>query len=172
MEAVKDPGSGRNEAIERMVKEWQLPLLRLCYIQLHDKALAEDAVQETFVKAFRGWTQFRGQSSEKTWLTKIAVNTCTDLQRGAWFRHTDRRVTPEMLPEASVPFEEKDSMLTLAVMQLPIRLREVILLHYYQGLNVNETAEVLGISQPSVSNRLKRGRERLREALEGRELDE
>ena len=37
MEAVKDPGSGRNEAIERMVKEWQLPLLRLCYIQLHDK---------------------------------------------------------------------------------------------------------------------------------------
>ncbi|MBP5725735.1 MAG: sigma-70 family RNA polymerase sigma factor, partial [Clostridia bacterium] len=72
----------------------------------------------------------------------------------------------------AVPFEEKDSVLTLAVMRLPIRLREVILLHYYQGLNVNETAEVLGISQPSVSNRLKRGREKLREALEGRELDE
>ena len=77
-----------------------------------------------------------------------------------------------MLPEAAVPFEEKDDTLTRAVIRLPIRLREVILLYYYQGLNVNEIAEALGISQPSVSGRLKRGRERLKAALEGREIDE
>ena len=168
MEAVKDPDSGRNEAIERMVKEWQLPLLRLCYIQLHDKALAEDAVQETFVKAFRGWTQFRGQSSEKTWLTKIAVNTCTDLQRGAWFRHTDRRVTPEMLPEAIIQPTESNLDLTLAVMNLPKKYREAIMLYYYQDMDVSEIGTVLGIAQSSVSNRLKKGREMLRKALEGR----
>lgn len=168
MEAVKDPGSGRNEAIERMVKEWQLPLLRLCYIQLHDKTLAEDAVQETFVKAFRGWTQFRGQSSEKTWLTKIAVNTCTDMQRGAWFRHTDRRVTPEMLPEAIIQPTETNLDLTLAVMNLPKKYREAIMLYYYQDMDVREIGTVLGIAQSSVSNRLKKGREMLRKALEGR----
>ena len=168
MVAVKDPGSGRNEAIERMVKEWQLPLLRLCYIQLHDKALAEDAVQETFVKAFRGWYQFRGQSSEKTWLTKIAVNTCADMQRGAWFRHTDRRVTPEMLPEAVIQPTETNLDLTLAVMNLPKKYREAIMLYYYQDMDVREIGTVLGIAQSSVSNRLKKGREMLRKALEGR----
>ena len=77
-----------------------------------------------------------------------------------------------MMPDEAIQTNEDDKELTIAVTKLPIKLREVILLHYYQGLNVNETAEVLGISQPSVSNRLKRGRERLREALEGRELDE
>ena len=168
MEAVKDPGSGRNEAIERMVKEWQLPLLRLCYIQLHDETLAEDAVQETFVKAFRGWSQFRGQSSEKTWLTKIAINTCKDLLRGTWFRHIDRRVTPDMLPEAVLQPTEIQLDLTLAVMNLPQRYREAIVLYYYQNMDTSEIGEVLGITQPSVSNRLKKGREILRKALEGR----
>ncbi len=168
MEAVKGPGSGRDEAIERMVKEWQLPLLRLCYIQLHDKTLAEDAVQETFVKAFRGWDQFRGQSSEKTWLTKIAVNTCKDLRRRPWFRHTDRRVTPEMLPEAAIQPTETNLDLTLAVMNLPKKYREAIMLYYYQDMDVREIGTVLGIAQSSVSNRLKKGREMLRKALEGR----
>ena len=68
-------------------------------------------------------------------------------------------------------FPEKDDELTRAVIRLPIRLREVILLYYYQGLNVNEIAEALDISQPSVSGRLKRGRERLKDMLEGREND-
>ena len=156
----------------RLVKQYQAAVLRVCYLYLCDRSQAEDAVQETFLKVYRKLDSFRGESSEKTWIMKIAMRVCYDMNHVNWYRLINRRVTPEMLPEASVPFEEKDSMLTLAVMQLPIRLREVILLHYYQGLNVNETAEVLGISQPSVSNRLKRGRERLREALEGRELDE
>ena len=169
MEAVKDPGSERSEAIERMVKEWQLPLLRLCYIQLHDKTLAEDAVQETFVKAFRGWAQFRGQSSEKTWLTRIAVNTCKDMRRGAWFRHIDRRVTPEMLPEAIIQPTEKNLDLTLALLNLPKKYREAIMLYYYQDMDVREIGTVLGIAQSSVSNRLKKGRDMLRKALEGRD---
>ena len=169
MEAVKDPGSERNEAIERMVKEWQTPLLRLCFIRLHDQALAEDAVQETFIKAFRGWGQFRGQSSEKTWLTRIAVNTCKDMERSAWFRHTDRRVTPEMLPEAILQPTETNLVLTLAVMNLPKKYREAIMLYYYQDMDVREIGTVLGIAQSSVSNRLKKGKEMLRKALEGRE---
>ena len=57
-------------------------------------------------------------------------------------------------------------------MRLSRKLREVILLYYYQGLNVNEIAEALGISHSSVSCRLKRGREKLKNLLEGRELDE
>lgn len=172
MQAVKDPGRLQEDVMNRMVDEWQLPLLRLCYLQLRDKGLAEDAVQETFLKAFRNFGTFRGDCSEKTWLTRIAVNTCRDMQRGSWFRHIDRRVTPDMLPEAAVSPKEEQLELTLAVMKLPVKYREAILLYYYQDMDTTEIGEVLGIAQSSVSNRLKKGRELLRRALEGREPDE
>ena len=169
MEAVKDPGCGREEAIVRMINEWQLPLLRLCYIQLQDKGLAEDAVQETFIKAFRALDTFRGDCSEKTWLTRIAINTCRDMRRGSWFRHIDRKASLEMLPEAAVQPAEEKLDLTIAVMNLPTKCREAIMLYYYQDMDTAEIGAVLGIAHSSVSNRLRRGRDLLRKALERRD---
>ena len=171
MEAVKDPDSRRDQTIERLITQHQTSLLRLCYVQLQDQALAEDAVQETFLKAYKGFDSFRGDSSEKTWLTRIAVNTCRDFQRGAWFKHTDRRVTPDMLPVGTVQPDTEDLDLSLAVMKLPRKMREAILLYYYQDMSTEEIAETLGIAQSSVSNRLRRGREKLRKLLEGRDQD-
>ena len=171
MEAVKDPDSRRDQTIERLITQHQTSLLRLCYVQLQDQALAEDAVQETFLKAYKGFDSFRGDSSEKTWLTRIAVNTCRDFQRGGWFKHTDRRVTPDMLPVGTVQPDTEDLDLSLAVMKLPRKMREAILLYYYQDMSTEEIAETLGIAQSSVSNRLRRGREKLRKMLEGRDQD-
>ena len=171
MQAVKDPDSRRDQTIERLITQYQTSLLRLCYVQLQDQALAEDAVQETFLKAYKGFDSFRGDSSEKTWLTRIAVNTCRDFQRGGWFKHTDRRVTPDMLPVGTVQPDTEDLDLSLAVMKLPRKMREAILLYYYQDMSTEEIAETLGIAQSSVSNRLRRGREKLRKLLEGRDQD-
>ena len=171
MDAVKDPDSQRDQAIERLIIQYQTPLLRLCFIQLQDRVLAEDAVQETFLKAFRGYAKFRGDCSEKTWLTRIAVNTCRDFQRGGWYKHIDRRITPEMLPVGGVQPDTDELDLSMAVMKLPRKVREAILLYYYQDMNTEEIAEALGISQSSVSNRLQRGREKLQIMLEGREQD-
>ena len=171
MEAVQDPDSRRDETIERLILQYQTPLLRLCYVQLQDLALAEDAVQETFLKAYKGFSQFRGECSEKTWLTRIAVNTCRDFQRGGWFRHMDRRVTPDMLPIGEAQPDMEDYDLSLAVMKLPPKLREVIVLYYYQDMSVQEIAQALGIAQPSVSGRLRRSRDKLRKLLEGRDQD-
>ena len=168
MDSLRDPGSGREETLVRMVNDWQLPLLRLCYTQLQDKGLAEDAVQETFIKAFRSLDTFRGECSEKTWLTRIAINTCRDIQRGAWFRHIDRKVSVDMLPDTAIQPTEDRLDLTLAVMNLPKKFREAIMLYYYQDMDTSEIGAVLGIAQSSVSNRLRRGRELLRKALEGR----
>ena len=167
-ETVPQPAT----TFERLVEQYQVAVLRTCYLTLCDRSQAEDAVQETFLKVYRKLGEFRGECSEKTWIMKIAMHVCYDMNRSGWSRFFNRRVTPEMLPEASVPFEERDDTLTKAMIRLPIRLREVILLYYYQGLKVNEIAEALGISQPSVSGRLKRGRERLKAELERRETDE
>ncbi len=164
MPNVKGPD---REQIETLVQTHQRELLRLCYLYLHDVQLAEDAVQETFLKAVKAWHAFRGESSEKTWLTRIAVRTCCDMRRSFWFRRVDRYVTPEMLPEIAADAEEDDQALTLAVMNLPRRLREAVILYYYQDMSVGEIAELLGVSQPGVSNRLKRARVKLKEYLEG-----
>ena len=139
----------------------------MCCLHLRDRSLAEDAVQETFIKVYRSLASFRAESSEKTWLMRIAINTCRDMNRDRWLRFMDRRITPEMLPEASQPFEKREEELVISVMNLPLKLREVIVLYYYQGMSTLEISDALGISQSSVSGRLKRGREKLKNVLEG-----
>ena len=169
---IRDTNRQPAPELERLVAQYQGAVLRTCYLYLCDRSQAEDAVQETFLKVYRSLDSFRGESSEKTWILKIAMRTCYDMNHSGWSRFFNRRVTPEMLPEASVPFTERDDALTQAVMRLPEKLRRVIILYYYQGLSVREIAETLGITQPSVSSRMKRGREKLKAALEGREIDE
>lgn len=168
MSIVKGPDNDREAVIRRMIGEHQTALLRLCYLYLHDVQLAEDAVQETFIKAYRTLDTFRGASSEKTWLTRIAMRTCCDMRRSFWFRRMDRRITPEMLPDRASEAEEDETALTLAVMNLPRKEREVILLYYYQDMNMTDIAAALGLTQPTVSYRLRRAREKLRQELEGR----
>lgn len=171
MDVVKGPDGIREEDFVALVEEHQAALLRMCYMVLRDREAARDAVQETFLKAYRGMTKFRGNSSGKTWLVTIAMNTCRDMRRSAWLRFVDRRLTPEDLPAASVPPTENDRELTLRVMQLPPKLREVVVLYYYQDMNMLEVAKALGLAQSTVAARLARARERLREVLEGEDDD-
>ena len=166
-DAVMTPEDVREETLTRLVAAYEVPLQRICCLYLHDPALAEDAVQETFLKVYTSLGHFRGESSEKTWLMRIAVNVCRDMRRGRWFRHTDRRVTPDMLPEPLMQPDGRDIDLTLTVMQLPDKLKEVVILYFYQNMSMNEIAEALGLAQSSVSNRLMRARQKLHDALEG-----
>ena len=167
MDVVKGPGGIREEDFVQLVETHQTTLLRMCYMVLRDRQQAEDAVQETFLKAYRAMESFRGGSSIRTWLVTIAMNTCRDMRRSAWLRHIDRRVTPEELPEAVLPPAEDDRELTMRVMQLSPKLREVVILYYYQDMNMVEIARSLGLAQSTVTTRLKRAREKLREVLEG-----
>lgn len=166
MEVVKAPDNTREERLNRLIKSYHKPLLNICYIYLRDHGLAEDAVQETFLKAFRGMDAFRGESQEKTWLTKIAVNTCRDMRRSAWFTHVNRRVTPEELPIAAPSNGRQEAIdLADAIMQLADKYKEVILLHYYQEMTMTEIAAVIGVTPSMVSRRIKKAHARLHELL-------
>ena len=153
-----------------MVTLYQLPLLRLCIMYLHDEEQAKDAVQETFIKAYRNLDSFRADSSEKTWLTRIAINTCKNMHRSGWSRHVDRSVTPDMMIGCPAPVDSEDDELTTEITNLPVKLREVALLCWLQGMTYDEAAEVLGISRQAVSSRLNRARKKLRFALEGSDI--
>ena len=168
MEVVTGPDSVRDQALCRLVEQYQTTLLRMCYLYLQDEEQAKDAVQETFLKAYKSTSMFRGECSEKTWLMRIAMNTCQDMRRTAWYRYVDRRIAVDALPQtATVEPPEEDVQLTRSVMLLPHKLKEVVLLYYYQDMTTTEIAAALGIAQSTVSMRLKRARSKLRTTLEG-----
>lgn len=160
-------GPDREERLNHMVLTYEKDLLRLCCAYLRDVELARDAVQETFLKAYRRMDKFEGKASEKTWLMRIALNTCKDMLRGGWFRHMDRNAVLEDLPLPVAPPSVEHIALMNAIMALPRKQMEVILLHCDQGMNIRETAQALGITPPAVINRLKKARSALRIALEG-----
>ncbi len=160
------PTDNPESVLTELVTQHQQALRRMCFFLLHDPEAARDAVQETFLKAYRSLNKWRGDCSAKSWLMRIALNTCRDMTRTGWFRHTDRRITPEELPLASSPMDEEALALTQAVGQLPRKLQEAVLLYYYQDMTLQEAADALRVAPSTVSKRLAQARNKLRALLE------
>ena len=152
--------------LERAMEQWETSLLRLCYTYLHDENLSQDAVQETFFRAWRAYGRFRKEANEKTWLTRIAVNVCKDMLKSAYCRHIDASVALEDLPQGSVPFSFGDDTVTKAVLNLPVKYREAVILRWLQGLSCEETARILRLPRSTVYYRLNKAQSLLKEALE------
>lgn len=162
----------RAMAMERMIHAHGSELLRLCLLLLGDRASAEDALQDTFVKAWRGLDGFRGDANERTWLTRIAVNTCRDCLKSAWRRH----VTVDLdacAPSGEAPgADARDDTVTRAVFALPPKYKAVVLLRYYMGMPAKQIANVLSLNEHTVTTRLQRARKRLENELRGWYYDE
>lgn len=142
-------------------------LLRLCYYYLGDREQAADAVQDIFVRLISSGTVIN-EGFEKAYLLKAAVNHCRDIWRSAWFRRTVLGSPElELIPD---PHNVHDALekaeLLRAVNRLKAEYREVILLYYYQSCTIEQIAGILSIPTGTVSSRLTRGRQRLREIIE------
>ena len=134
-------------------------VLRLCFTYMRNRPDAEDAVQETFLKAWRKLDHFEGRHycTARSWIMRIACNTCKDMLRKGWRKHEDRTVTPEDLPlQDNTP--RKDIELFMDVMNLPETYRSVILLVYWQGMTIRETAKAVRSSEATVCRRLEKAR--------------
>ena len=172
MAVVKDPDNQLAQIFTRLVEEHQQKLLCISYIYLKDRTLAEDAVQETFLKAYKGLDSFKENSSEKTWLIRIAINVCNDIRRNSWFRFIDQKIDVERLQIPKWEQNDVSISLMMEIMRLPRKYMEAILLYYYEDMKVAEIAEMLSISDTVISRRLKKAREMLKGMLEGVDLDE
>lgn len=153
--------------IEELIDQHGDGILRLCLVYLGDRQLAEDAFQETFLRAWEHLTDFRGDSSPKTWLTRIAVNVCRSTLRTGWFRLLKRSQDVDELFAMAAPESGRDLDLTRGLCALPGKYREVILLYYYENLNTREIAETLHLPANTVSTRLRAAKKLLHTALEG-----
>lgn len=153
--------------MERLVAQYGSALLRMCCAYLGDAHLADDAVQDTFIKVYRSWREFDTPAAEKAWVMRVAVNVCKDYLRSAWRRKVHLvEEYPEIAAEPDRPKE--DNILLEEIMALGPRYRQVILLHYYQQLPVGEIARILSAPQSTVSVRLRRARAILLKRLEAR----
>lgn len=151
-------------------------VLHLAYFYLKDRHLAEDVAQEVFIKAYRNWDSFRGDSSVYTWLYKITVNLCRDKARSSWWRRMLPTEEPwaksedPVLPQGEGPEEaalksDQHHALMQQVMRLSEAYREVVILFYYQDLSTVQIAEVLGQNENTIKTRLYRARAMLKELL-------
>lgn len=153
------------------MEQYGSSLLRMSALYLKDAHLAQDAVQETFLKAYRHFGDYRGESSEKTWLTAICINVCRDMLRTAWLRHQSW-MDVDSLPETPADFAFPDGTVLSEVMRLPPKYREVVLLRYYQGMKMKEIENALRISHGKVRSRLNRANHILRDRLKEWYYDE
>jgi RNA polymerase sigma-70 factor (ECF subfamily) len=153
-----------NETITRLFNQYADSLLRLCFLYLKDRGLAEDAVQETFMSAYKSLNSFKFLSSEKTWLTRIAINTCKNLMRSKSYREPVLELS-ELIPAASESSQETRITVSEEIAKLPAKYREVILLFYYSELKTSEIAKLLKIPRTTVDYRLRQAKALLKKTL-------
>lgn len=154
------------EKMEQLLNDYGNSIFRMCFLYLKDYHLAEDAAQETFIKAMYAYDSFRNQSSEKTWLTQIAINTCKNLMRTNWFRLARNELKEDIqsLEDSYDTILEKNSVLK-AIMKLRENDRKMIVLYYYQELSMKEIAQITGKSENTVIQCVNRARGRLKKIL-------
>lgn len=146
----------------RLYDQYATDVLRVCYFYLSDREKAEDVCQDVFVRLMTTHPLLQ-PGREKSWLLKVALNRCRDLWRGAWLKRVILGgPTFELIP-APDEFSRRDDQQAMmaAINQLPATFKEVILLHYYQGMNIAEIAQMLELPEGTISSRLSRGRKKL-----------
>lgn len=151
--------------VEELIDQHGDDILRLCLLYMGERQLAEDAFQETFVRAWRHMNTFRGESSAKTWLSHIAVNVCRDMLRTPWLRMRRSARSVEEMEHLPAPDAAPRHELMDAIRALPDKYREVIVLVYVQDMKLREAAAQLRLPVPTVSTRLRRARARLAQLL-------
>ncbi len=167
--------SDREAAFRELVEQFRHRVFAICVRELGSRHDAEEATQDTFAKVARSAADFRGDSKVSTWIYRIAVNACRDLQR----HHGRRPSTPTDDIEAAVARRvdgadevadvawgvELSSTLHAALAELDEVSRTLVLLCSVQGLTYPEASEVLDMPVGTIKSRIFRARARLAESL-------
>jgi RNA polymerase sigma-70 factor (ECF subfamily) len=157
---------GDERAFAALVRHYDPGLRALAFRLLGDRSRMDDALQETYVKAYRALPRFRGEASVGTWLYRIAYRACLDelaRERPATDLETLRgRAAPTGDPAERAPLRQS---LAYALASLPPEDRAAVLLVDADGFDYRSAAQVLGVPEGTIGSRLHRARAALRRAL-------
>jgi len=168
--------AGDRDALDDLFRRYRTVAYRVAYRLLGREADALDAVQDAFVKALKHLDRFRGHSSFKTWLLRIASNAALDVgrqrKREARVPQAPRDDPPDRYGPADLPAPEAELTRTdlrdaidAALARLPDTQRQTFVLHIDGGLTYKEVADTLGISIGTVMSRLFYARQKLKTLL-------
>jgi RNA polymerase sigma-70 factor (ECF subfamily) len=165
-EGLRRASLADREAFGAVVEEYQVAVYNLCYRMLGDHHLAEDAAQETFLRAFRSRARQDPNRPTRTWLLSIAAHHCIDqLRRRAlltWLPLGERNmVEPAAGPEARLVRSESEQEVGRLLRQLKPPERAAIVLRYWYDMSIEEIAAILQITSASARTRLHRARKEL-----------
>jgi len=157
LEAAQD---GDVDAFEALVRRHQAAVYRVALRMLGSEADAQDATQETFVRAWRGLRRFRGESAVRTWLYRIVTRRCLDVIAA---RRPTEDLREAKLQTGADPAEiaeqrERLRAVTRIIAGLPGEQRAALVLREFEGLSYDQVAAVLNTSVPAVKGRIHRAR--------------
>ncbi|MDF2557997.1 MAG: polymerase sigma factor, sigma-70 family [Bacillales bacterium] len=133
---------------------------RISYMYLRNKHDVEDVFQEVFLKLLTYEKPFESESHEKAWIIRVAINKCKDLSKSFWRKNT------QSLEGVELTFNKKEeSELMDAVLSLPVKYKDVIYLHYYEGYSVPEMSVMLNQKENTIYSNLHRARALLKNTL-------
>ena len=149
---------------QNLVNDYYTAIYSYSYQFLGTQDEAQDATQQTFLKAFRSISALKQRSSAKSWLYSIARNVCIDRKR--WWRTwlSASATSPEGRP-AIERFPELSITLKKLIGELPVRQREVFILRHWHDFSTSETAQMLGLDEGTIKSHLKRAIDKLKISL-------
>lgn len=163
----------REILITQLMNEYAQDIIWLIYSYVKDKNIAEDLTQEVFIKAFKKLDGFQGNSSIKTWLYRIAINCSKDYLKSAYIRRVFPRSIFHKFVNHTTPSTEsiyikhnESAIITRNVLKLPLKYREVIMLHYFEELSINEIEKMIHVNSNTIKTRLRKAKQLLKEELE------
>ncbi|SFC91634.1 RNA polymerase sigma-70 factor, ECF subfamily [Bacillus sp. OV322] len=162
-----------DELIDEIMKRYGQDILQLAFSYVNSKEVAEDLTQDIFIKCYKSLHTYNGKSKLRTWLWRIAINTCKDYLK-SWYNKrvlVSEEEPPNMSTksdeiEEAVIQKDEDSRLVSAVMSLPIEYREVVYLYYYEELPIKEISVLIDTKENTVKTRLRKAKKLLKEGIE------
>ena len=146
--------------IRETVIKYSDTLYKFCIVILCNEHDVQDAIQDTFCRYLEKKPEFRDEEHEKAWLIRVATNICRDMIR---FRIRHPKVAIDEVENTLVAPEQKETLKEL--LELPVKHKTVIYLHYVEGYPIKEIADILGITESAVKSRLLRGRKQMRDTV-------
>lgn len=152
-----------DNSVERIFEIYGEMLYKICIVMLKNTHDAEDTVQDVLIRYMVKKPLFDNDEHEKAWLIRVALNLCKDRFR-FWEKHPMINIE-ELSTTYSIESEERQVL--DALLELPPKYKEVLLLYYVEGYKCHEISKIMRITEGLVKKRLERGRNLLREKFKG-----
>lgn len=161
------------QILDEIMINYGTSILKLSYSYVKNYQIAEDITQEVFLTCFLKLDEFERRSSLKTWLYRITINKCKDYLKSWGYKFTilteqltgHSEYEKKNVPERLVMLNEEKKQLLNAIMNLPLKYREILFLYYYEELSLREVSVLIKTNENTVKSRMARAKELLKTKL-------